>query len=613
MPKLPILFSLVVAASLSARGDDALPIVHKATHDGITVTMTVDRLAGQRGTGPARERDDVVVRVEMMDEASHTPIRGVRPAVWLDNAVKGTHRDGCRERINAYAGGSFLGRADVDLNTFRVVSMNDDNTLSVVDPLFGFGGTKLLAMVALPSPAGDWTLSDDQTSIFVSAPAAKEVVRVETSGWTIAKSSKLPSSPQRLVLQPDEGYLWTATDEALVALRPRDLTVAASLPLDRGRHDLAVSHDSRTLFVTTREAGAVAVVDVAKLAVVKRIAVASPAAVSWSPKSANAYVASEAGAIVAVDRDGNAKSMKTEAGVTRVRVTPDGRYAVALNPAEKMIYVVDVVENAVVQRNELAGTPDDVAYSSSIAYITLRDSEQVQMIVLATLGTKGTPVSVAEVPGGQRGFGAETSLAPRVVQVTGEDAVLFANGPDKVIYYYREGMAAPMGNFTNYGHQPRSAMVVDRSMRERRPGVYESAARLAGPGRYDVALLVDAPKIVQCFAMTVAPDPSRLVTVAPTVQPSLLASATPIRAGQKTSLHFRLTPSSTAAAPPPLGNALVLIFAPGVWQGREEPRPAADGTYVIDFTPPAAGSYSAYVLAPSVGLDYALAGTVQVQ
>jgi len=48
---------------------------------------------------------------------------------------------------------------------------------------------------------------------------------------------------------------------------------------------------------------------------------------------------------------------------------------------------------------------------------------------------QGGIISTSEVPGGQRGFGSEVSLAPRVVQVTGEDAVLFANPVDKVMYY----------------------------------------------------------------------------------------------------------------------------------------------------------------------------------
>src|SRR6185436_4252311 len=105
MKKLLVVF-LFVAASQQARGD-ALPIVHKATHEGITVTMTVDRVASARGQGPLRERDDVIVRVEMTDVATHAPIRGVKPAVWLDGDSSGRRGNSCRDRINAYAGGSF--------------------------------------------------------------------------------------------------------------------------------------------------------------------------------------------------------------------------------------------------------------------------------------------------------------------------------------------------------------------------------------------------------------------------------------------------------------------------------------------------------------------------
>ena len=38
-------------------------------------------------------------------------------------------------------------------------------------------------------------------------------------------------------------------------------------------------------------------------------------------------------------------------------------------------------------------------------------------------------------------------------------------------------MAAPMGHFQNYGKQPRAVLVVVRSLREVRPGVYETTAR----------------------------------------------------------------------------------------------------------------------------------------
>ena len=47
-----------------------------------------------------------------------------------------------------------------------------------------------------------------------------------------------------------------------------------------------------------------------------------------------------------------------------------------------------------------------------------------------------------------------------------------------MVYYYKEGMAAPMGSFSNYGRRPRAVRVVDRSLREQSPGIYRTEARL---------------------------------------------------------------------------------------------------------------------------------------
>ena len=45
--------------------------------------------------------------------------------------------------------------------------------------------------------------------------------------------------------------------------------------------------------------------------------------------------------------------------------------------------------------------------------------------------------------------------------------MLVANAADQAVYYYREGMAAPMGTFKTYSCEPLAVMVVDRSLRER--------------------------------------------------------------------------------------------------------------------------------------------------
>ena len=52
--------------------------------------------------------------------------------------------------------------------------------------------------------------------------------------------------------------------------------------------------------------------------------------------------------------------------------------------------------------------------------------------------------------------------------------MLVANPADKMIYYYTEGMAAPMGSFQNYKRDPRALLVLDNSLRETERGVYTS-------------------------------------------------------------------------------------------------------------------------------------------
>jgi DNA-binding beta-propeller fold protein YncE len=50
-------------------------------------------------------------------------------------------------------------RPDVDLNSYYVLAMNKSADISVIDPLLGFGGSKLLTLVMLKSPGEDWLLS----------------------------------------------------------------------------------------------------------------------------------------------------------------------------------------------------------------------------------------------------------------------------------------------------------------------------------------------------------------------------------------------------------------------------------------------------------------------
>ena len=144
--------------------------------------------------------------------------------------------------------------------------------------------------------------------------------------------------------------------------------------------------------------------------------------------------------------------------------------------------------------------------------------DQVTMIRLSSLEKQ---VEVVKFPGGQNAPGAAdvpAASADAFVPAPDPGAMVIANPSDKMIYYYTEGMAAPMGDFQNYQRAPRAVKIVDRSLREESAGVYTTTARLPKHGTYTVSLLLDSPRVVHCFEAVAAMNP----TLKDDNQPSLL-------------------------------------------------------------------------------------------
>ncbi|HEX9984408.1 MAG TPA: hypothetical protein VGF69_14165 [Thermoanaerobaculia bacterium] len=603
MEEAAIIIELILAAALSS----GAAVTRSTTHAGIDVKLTMESADGKT---PVQEGTDVVIRFEVRDAATKTPIRGARPGAWMDSSNREGRPKQCADRVRVFAAGNLLERAEVDLNTFYVLAMNDDASITVVDPLFGYGGTKLLALIPLASPAEDWALTSDDNRLFISMPGAKQVASIDTRGWTVGKSLTLASAPRRLRLQPDEAYAWAVLPDGVAVIRTSDLSLVSTIAV-RSAKDIAFSGDSRWALVTTNEG--VAVVDVRTLKKVRDVSAAKPVSLDWSALAGAAYVASEDGTITVIggEKMNVVTRIATEPGLVQLRVAPLGRHALALNAKTKKLLVVDTASNRVIQTGDLPGVPDQLAFTPQLAYVRLADMSDIQMAALSQLGRAGTPVSFADFPGGQNAFrDGVTSSAPGIVPTVGGDAVLIANPADRSIYFYEEGMAAPKGSFNNYNRQARAVMVVDRSLRERAPGVYETVRRIDRAGLYDVAFLFDSPRIVDCFDVSVAADPARPKEVKRHFAIELTDKKPAVRSGTPVSLQFKVSEQGTPAR---ADDGVVLVFAAGIWQSRIPATRAADGTYHVDFTPPQPGSYSVYLRSQSLGFDYTYFGTVRAQ
>lgn len=565
--------------------------------------------------------DYFTIRFSMTDVASGNPVTGARPAAWMNlrSPAEKAEQQNCMKKVAAFINGSILTHPTIDLNAYYVLGLNHDGTITVVDPLYGFGGSKLLALITLKSAGEDWALTSDKRKLFVSLPDSNQVAVIDSASWKLISNIDIGPNPTRIALGPDESLLWVtygnatgnAQDSGVAIVSASDFKVLARIPTGRGAHKIAFSSDNRFAFVTNRDEATVSVIDAGtrkKLADVRTTS--KPYSIAFSKAANLAYVTSdEDGSILAVSGSKLAISarIKAEPGIGEIKFAPGDRFAFVTNPEKNLVHIVDVATNRIAQTADIDRSPDQIVFSSKLAYIRRRASETVMMIPLDQIGASGRPVPVVDFPGGQNPLGKTTrpSLADQIVQAPRENAVLVANPTDKAIYYYREGMAAPMGSFNNYSREPRAVLVVDRSLAERGAGIYETTAKVTSPGNYDVVFFLDSPKASHCFDVSVEPNPELAdrQRARPAVVQHLIKDRT-IKVGAKIRLQFKLADGSSKEAKTGLKDVRVLVFlAPGIWQKRETAVEVSEGIYEIEFTPPEPGVYFVYVASLSIGLQ----------
>ncbi|HEY6329323.1 MAG TPA: hypothetical protein VI756_08295, partial [Blastocatellia bacterium] len=232
-------------------------------------------------------------------------------------------------------------------------------------------------------------------------------------------------------------------------------------------------------------------------------------------------------------------------------------------------------------------------------------SEYVTMIKLSDIDKEGE-VGVTQFPAGQRAprESKASAVADAVVRAPGEDSVVVANPADKTVYYYTEGMATPMGSFLNYGRDPKATLILDNSLGETGRGVYSTTIRLPDPGRYDVALLVDSPRLINCFDIAVAENPAqKTVSVVPIAIDPMITSRY-IKAGESYTLQLKVTDTTSKLPRDDLKDIGVMVMlAPGLWQERYWTKARGGGIYEVTFTPPKPGIYYVYFQCPSLGVQ----------
>jgi YVTN family beta-propeller protein len=597
---------------------EAASDARRIVHEGIAIELSIEPVTSSKeSAGELVGGEDAIIKFKITDTATGTPVTSLRPAAWLDFREKNQATDakGCREKIQAFLQGSLSARPDVDLNSYYIIVMNKEPSISVIDPLLSFGTSKLLSLVLLSNPGEDWVLSRNGDRLFVSMPMSNQIAVVDTRTWKVTNNIDAGFRPSRIAFQKDEKYIWATAEgvsgaqspSGVVAIDAATLKVAARIATGAGRHEMVFSSDDRYAFVTNSVDGTLSVIDVQRLAEIREIKIGKTAtSLAFSSTGKAVYAIDEAeGAIVVIDSQSHEPLARVilKPGIKSIRFAPNSRWAILINPKENAAYIFDAFNNKILHTLEVGAGSDQISFTANYAYIRSADSEHVYLIPLVGLD-KGGPVQVTKIPGGQVAPDkvAGATAANAIVAAPEPGAVLIANPADQTIYYYTEGMAAPMGNFQNYRREPRAVAVVDRSIREASPGLYSAIVKMPAGGNYDLAFLLDSPRVVHCFDVAVKPNPAMANRYpdAP-LKVEYLIEGTNIRAGEKVSVRFKLLDPVKKEPKAGLKDVGVLTFlAPGIWQERQWATQVGEGVYEITFTPPEPGVYYIFLQCPSL-------------
>ena len=567
------------------------------------------------------EGDIADVRFRITEESSGQPVRGVAPGAWMDMAhviqgQSGTDQKSCKDKVSLYLKGVVGMRPMLDLNSYFVVLMNSDASISVVDPLVTMAGvTSTFATTLLKRPGADWARHDNSRRLFVTMPKAGEVAVIETDNFKVAGNVPAGKDPMRIALQPDQRYLWVgnnaaeAKDSGATVIDTASLKPVGSIATGAGHHEFAFTADSKYAFVSNRNDGTVSVIDVARRIKVKDIKTGSlPLSLDYSVLSRRLYVADgKEGVVTVIDTEKLAVATRVSAkpGLGPLKVTPDGRFALVVNTAENRVHVLDTASDTLVQEVPIKAQPYQITFSKTFAFVRALGSERVSMINLSTLG-KGKTAAVQSFAAGEAApnLAGNLVIADSVAAAANEGTVFVVNPADGTTYYYMEGMNAPSSNYKVYGSNPRAVTVVDRSLKEVEPGVYAGRIRIPVAGKYDVAFMLDSPKLLHCFALEAKANPS----IAKPTDPLAVEFDERARkqtAGVALALSFKLIDPATRRTKAGIKDARVMYFlAPGRNRSEVAVKEVGDGVYEAQMQLAQPGAYYVYVGVPSMALAY---------
>jgi YVTN family beta-propeller protein len=571
---------------------------------------------------PSPNSDNGIFTLRINDAGSGEPLSNLRPKAWIvprKSAATSITEEGCREMIRSQLSGKFNVSADIDLNSYRLLTLNHDKSITIINPLLRFGRTKLESIIQLPGVGADWVLAPNRRTLFVTMPDQAEVAVVDLVDRRLIVTIPTGGKPRRIKMTPDGRHVWVAVDEAPRAVAIDALTYrgAAVVPIGEGLHNLAMTADGRYAAITNSASDTVSLIDLKTMKKLSDVPVGqTPVSIAYGAAARLFYTADlNGGSVSAIDPEAQrtVAVIPAKRGLVGLGFSPDGRFAVLVNQIEGTASVLDSAINSITAEAPVGGEPDQVAFTARYAYVRRLASEKFALFDLAEI-RKGELDGVDIQAGRQAPKAAPSHLgvAAMIAPTPEENAAMIANPADRTIYYYTEGMMAPMGTFDNYKRAPLALMVLDNSLAESIAGVYSVPVKISSSGDFAVPVLIDQPRISHCFPLTL--QSSKPAPASPTLAVEFLFGDREYKAGDPVKLQFKVLDATTRAPLSGLRDVRAMVMEPpDSWQQRQWAIEVIPGVYEVTQLFPRPGLYQVLVSVESRGAGFTKLPSIKVK
>ena len=626
-----LVLALVPAPATPAEGAGEAVQAGEAEAEGLRVAWRYAALANPAGAGIG------TLEVAVSDAATGAPLHYNRGQLvaWIQRrrpAVPGAGESGpgCADTVRLLASQGIGRRAEIDLNTWRLLTLNTDGTLAVINPFVGLNNAKLESIIDLGGAPRAWRLIPERLEAWMVLAGPPRLVAVDLHARRIARAIDLPGDgPAAAAI----GREWPGTVAPVLAFEPVAQRLWLGLPGQAGLGVLAPGQPEEPLrllpgpppiglfadaggrlpgIVSLHADGAVALWQGETVRRRWRLpGAAAPVGIGYSGLLRRLLLATDTGDLAWIDpeaADGTPPERVLTLGhPVRVLALYDGeRRAMALGGGRASL--VDLATGRLEHALETAPGAEEVTFTERFAYALSPHEGRATLWPLAEL-REGRAEAVELTLGRARPPPAEAS--PQVppgpalaVPTPPGNGLLVASPTDGVVYQYAEGLMAPIGSYSNYRRAAFGLQLLDLSLRAVAPGRYTGPVQHARGGLYELVLGGAGPRFAVCAPLQLAPVAG---SPAPEAAPRAeLAGMTPATAGRRT-IRIRLREAGSAAtavaAVPDL--VLLLFDRRSGWQARiplrEEGTP---GEYVARPALPGDAPLEAMVASASRNLSF---------